>query len=213
MLPTTPLPTALPLGPAGTLTRAATWNGAGALLSRAKPRSCKARSSTSSADRRAQLVAERNAAALDRDLGDGQLPRRRGAGLGRRRRRGPRRGGRRLRPGRAVALERPASRRVALDPRPRCAQRDTADRRAARDRVDMRIVELDRLGGDLRRLGLAERELRQQQTLGIDRDPLGASPPACQSIATSALSSPASGGTRTLRSDTDAAAPAADRPG
>ena len=49
MLPTTPLPTALPLGPAGTLTRAARWTGAGALLSSAQPRSCRARSSTSSA--------------------------------------------------------------------------------------------------------------------------------------------------------------------
>ena len=34
-LPTTPLPAALPLGPAGTETRAATWNGAAAAPSSA----------------------------------------------------------------------------------------------------------------------------------------------------------------------------------
>ena len=33
MLPTTPLPTALPVGPAGTETRAETWNGAAVVLS------------------------------------------------------------------------------------------------------------------------------------------------------------------------------------
>ena len=49
MLPTTPLPTALPVGPAGTETRAETWNGAAVALSTAKPRSSTARSRTSSA--------------------------------------------------------------------------------------------------------------------------------------------------------------------
>ena len=197
MLPTTPLPTALPLGPAGTLRRAARWTGAGVLLSSAQPRSCRAEVEHVERDRRAQLVAERNAAALDRELVDGQLPRWRAAGVGRRCRRRPRRArplaSRRARRSARSAQRRAASRSIRARGARNASRPTDALRAIVSTRTSPSSTASAAISGDL---ASPSTSLLSSNRLASTASRSGALPPR-QSIATSALRSPASGGTRT----------------